>query len=103
MLLQNRIDFGRISTSVRIEAPVVLKPDTDSKIASVGDGMVPESIYGRLPARLIKIQERVTVRYASFCCKIASFPFTFVNTKKSNPTANVIIEEIIKGDTASLK
>ena len=34
-LLQNRIPFGKISMFVNIDAPVVVKPDTDSKIQSI--------------------------------------------------------------------
>ena len=39
---QNRIDLGSDSMSVNIDAPVVLKPDADSKKASAKFGMYPE-------------------------------------------------------------
>jgi hypothetical protein len=61
-LLQNKIDFGRISMSVRMDDPVVVKPDTDSKNASINEGMAPERRYGKEPIRLSVNQEMVTVR-----------------------------------------
>jgi hypothetical protein len=44
MLRQNRMDIGSDSMSRKIEDPVVVNPDTDSKTASVNDGMAPEII-----------------------------------------------------------
>jgi hypothetical protein len=40
-LLQNSIEYGRISTFFRIEEPVVEKPEVDSKKALINDGIVP--------------------------------------------------------------
>ena len=40
-LRQNSRPFGSDSTSVRMVAPVVVKPDTVSKKASSSDGMQP--------------------------------------------------------------
>ena len=48
---QKRIDFGIDSISVRIEAPVVLKPEQDSNTASARSGIDPEIINGAAPAR----------------------------------------------------
>lgn len=41
-LRQNKMDFGSASISVKMEDPVVVKPDTDSKKALVKKGMAPE-------------------------------------------------------------
>ncbi len=38
-LLQKSIDFGIDSISINIDDPVVVKPETDSKIALTTDGM----------------------------------------------------------------
>jgi hypothetical protein len=38
-LLQNKISSGRASISVKIEAPVVVNPETDSKKASATLGI----------------------------------------------------------------
>ena len=43
-LLQNKIDFGNDSISVRIEEPVVVNPETDSKKALINEGMAPEKM-----------------------------------------------------------
>ena len=43
------IDLGRTSTSVKIEAPVVLKPEQDSKKASAAEEIAPEIKNGRAP------------------------------------------------------
>ncbi len=43
MLRQNRIPRGSASMSPRIVAPVVVKPETVSKNASVKPGMAPVS------------------------------------------------------------
>ena len=51
---------GRLSTSERIVAPVVVKPEALSKKASVKDGMYPEITNGRAPARLAVIQQNAT-------------------------------------------
>jgi hypothetical protein len=39
-LRQKRIEYGSISTSLRIEEPVVVNPDVDSKKASIKVGIV---------------------------------------------------------------
>jgi len=61
-LLQNNNDFGSDSISVNMEAPVVVKPETDSNNAFTKEGMAPEKMYGRLPIKQIITQEEVTVR-----------------------------------------
>ena len=57
---QNRIPLGMASISVRIEAPVVVKPEQDSKIQSMGEANVPENRKGRAPTRPVMIQIRPT-------------------------------------------
>lgn len=42
-LLQNKIDFGSISISDRIEDPVVVNPETDSNMALAKCDIDPES------------------------------------------------------------
>jgi len=49
-----------LSMSVRIEAPVVVKPDITSKYASVNEGKAPERVRGRDPINAAKIQLNVT-------------------------------------------
>jgi hypothetical protein len=41
-LLQNKMDFGSASMSVKMEDPVVVNPDADSKKAFINDGIAPE-------------------------------------------------------------
>ena len=55
-LRQMSIAFGRCSTSARMLAPVVVKPETVSKSASVKLGIAPENTKGRQPKRLSTIQ-----------------------------------------------
>ena len=65
-LLHKSTDFGRDSISVRMDAPVVEKPETDSKNALTKEGMAPEKMKGKHPTRPIISHESVTVRKASF-------------------------------------
>ena len=50
-----------LSTSFRMLAPVVVKPDTTSKNASTKDGIVPLKTKGRQPIRLNAAQESATI------------------------------------------
>ena len=59
------MDFGRLSISVRIEAPVVVNPDMDSKRASVKLGMAPERKRGRQPTKAESTQLELTSRNPS--------------------------------------
>lgn len=65
-LRQKRIDFGRISMSVRMDEPVVVKPETDSNQASTFEGISLLMMYGKAPIPAIRNQAKLTVRYASF-------------------------------------
>ena len=59
-LRQYIMPFGRLSTSGKMDAPVVVKPETISNKASINLGMAPESTKGRLPARERTIQLSAT-------------------------------------------
>lgn len=59
-LLQKRIDLGRLSISVKIEEPVVVKPETDSNHASVKDAKSPDRINGNEPIALMRNHEDAT-------------------------------------------
>ena len=48
-LRHNNIHFGKDSTSFKILDPVVVKPETVSKKASIKCGIVPENQNGRAP------------------------------------------------------
>jgi hypothetical protein len=64
-LLQNKIEYGSISTFFRIDEPVVDNPEVDSKNASVKEGIVPLIRYGKVPRSEKMTQERVTARNPS--------------------------------------
>ena len=55
-LRQNKMPLGRLSTSGRMLAPVVVKPDTVSNSASTGLGMQPVSTKGAAPTTEMTIQ-----------------------------------------------
>jgi hypothetical protein len=48
-----------------MEAPVVEKPDVDSKKASMNEGIVPLIRYGKVPISEMIIHDKVTVRKPS--------------------------------------
>ena len=62
---QNNIPLGRLSTSERIDAPVVEKPEHDSKNASAKPGMLPVVMKGMAPNMADMIQQSVTIRNPS--------------------------------------
>ena len=59
-LRQNRQLRRRGSTAVRMVEPVVVKPETVSKKASIKLGMSPESTKGSAPKRDMKTHARAT-------------------------------------------
>ena len=59
-LLQKRIECGSISTFLRIDDPVVVKPEVDSKKASMTDGIVPLNRNGSDPNIVKKSHDNVT-------------------------------------------
>jgi hypothetical protein len=74
-LLQKRIEYGRISTSFSTEAPVVEKPEVDSKKASINGGIAPLKIYGREPSTEKKTHDRVTDRKPSLLLNLEGSAF----------------------------
>ena len=64
-LRQKSMPCGRCSTSSRIVAPVVVKPDIVSKYALVKFGMYPPMTKGSVPKRLKMLHVSVTTRKAS--------------------------------------
>ena len=64
-LRQNSIPRLKASTSVRMLAPVVVKPDTVSNKASTNLGISPESTKGSAPNTDSKIQESPTMKKPS--------------------------------------
>jgi hypothetical protein len=62
-----------------MEAPVVVNPEVDSKIASINEGIEPLIKYGIAPNKENKIQESVTTRYPSR--RLNSFKSAFFDAK----------------------
>ena len=60
-LRQNNRPWPSASTSVRIDAPVVVKPETVSKNASINDGILPLMTNGNAPNSDIPIHDRATI------------------------------------------
>ncbi len=57
---QKRRPCGSGSTAANTVAPVVVKPDTDSKRAAMGERIAPARRYGSAPKTPIAIQESET-------------------------------------------
>ena len=72
-LLQNSMPLGRLSMSVRIDAPVVEKPETDSKKASIGEEIAPLIKNGNAPKIDINSQDSATVANPSLAYIWSSF------------------------------
>ncbi len=85
-LRQNRIPWEMLSMSVRVVAPVVVKPDMVSKNASVKEGMAPESIKGRLPHREKAIHPKATTAKPSLGRRSCR---NFPNRNPANPRKKV--------------
>ena len=60
-LRQNRMPLGRSATAGRMDAPVVVKPETVSNSASTGFGMQPVSTKGTAPTTLMSSQHSAVV------------------------------------------
>ena len=65
-LRQNRETWLSASTSLRMLAPVVVKPETTSNMASVNRGISPVNTKGRQPTALMMIQHRAVLTQPSF-------------------------------------
>ncbi len=100
-LLQKRMPLGKASISVKMDDPVVVKPETDSKNAFVKEGMAPEKIKGKHPTKLMYNHEKVTRKNASFRF-IESSELFLVAIKSENPITPEINEAYKKGDILSL-
>ena len=57
-LLQNNRPFGSASTSLKIDEPVVVKPETVSKNASTYEGICPDKKNGNAPKTDNEIHDR---------------------------------------------
>ena len=96
---QKRIDFGRDSISDRIDAPVVVKPEQDSKKASTGDGMAPEITNGIAPTTEATSQLVETTRNPSLALILAGEGLT--NFTMMAPAAMQNRSVRLKPDAAS--
>ena len=94
--LQKRQDLDIASTSLSIVAPVVVKPDTVSKRASVYLGISPDMTKGRAPIADIVIHDAATLTNPSIENMELSFGFLIV---KIIPTAIVMINGMPKDVT----
>ena len=56
----SRMPLGTLSRIGMTDAPVVVRPDTVSNSAAIGEAIVPDSMYGTAPAMLAKSQPNVT-------------------------------------------
>ena len=82
-LRQNSEACERLSTSVRIEAPVVVKPEADSNSASIKTGISRVNQSGSAPKRLSTIHESATITNPS---REKSARFLALPMRKSPPT-----------------
>jgi hypothetical protein len=95
------MEKGSISTSFKIEAPVVEKPDADSKNALINECMVLLIRYGRDPKSENKNQAIVTIIKVSL--KLILLVFTFLLKKrKSRYKKPVTTDDQRKGNRDSL-
>ena len=85
-----------ISTSVRIDDPVVVNPEEDSKKALMNDGIVPLIIYGRAPITDKVTHDRVTTRYPSRLLILSISAFSLISLRIRQNRAQ-ITEDQIKG------
>jgi hypothetical protein len=102
-LLQNKIDFGRASISVKIDAPVVVKPDIDSKKASINPGMALEIIYGEAPINEKKTHEKETMKPASFFVNDSISSAGCLDPLNKNPTISATKPDTTNGVAGSEK
>ena len=99
ILLQNNMPGGKDSMSVKIEAPVVVNPDTDSKKASAKLVVTPESIKGKAPKNPRKTHPIATMRYPSLLLTIV-LELNFEN--HNNAPVTIVIPPEIKKSLKSL-
>lgn len=85
--------------SLRMDAPVVVKPDMVSKKASVMDGMYPEIMKGKLPKMEKKIQPKVTIAKPSLGRRSRSNLVLLNATKPISAVINELISKAIQSDS----
>jgi hypothetical protein len=95
------MEYGIISTSLIMEEPVVVKPEADSKNASINDGIVLLIRYGKVPNREKTIHEITTARYPSLLLNLSASAFLPVR-KKSPEIVRDNEAENRKGERGSL-
>jgi hypothetical protein len=78
--------------SLRIEAPVVVKPDIDSKYASVIWPIEPANKKGREPKKPALNQQRVTMAIPSLWLR-DGYSFVLISRKRAMPLPDVIMKE----------
>jgi len=59
--------------SSKTDAPAVVRPDTDSKMALAGLTKVSENKYGKAENKLINIHEAATIRMPSLLLRLSGF------------------------------
>ena len=77
------MDFGNDSTAAKMLDPVVVKPETDSKSASIKELVAPVKRKGSAPKRLKTIQLSATITKPSRAYSAVLLGFLYVN---STPT-----------------
>jgi hypothetical protein len=87
-LLQKRIPLGILSISIRMEDPVVVNPETDSKKAFVNPGIACENKKGNVPKKEITSQLKKTITKLSRLLEFFSCFFRVVKNN-INPTLPV--------------
>tara|TARA_Y100000813_G_C24053262_1_gene300297 strand:+ start:268 stop:753 length:486 start_codon:yes stop_codon:yes gene_type:complete len=99
--LQTKIDFGAVSRFTIIVEPVVVIPDILSKKASVIVKLSSEKIKGRDPKVAILSHARAVSKKA--CCKFNILSCLKFDSKNKVPNIIVIIAEMKKEESISLK
>ena len=89
-------DFGKASMLIRVELPVVVKPQILSKKALVNEGIESLIIYGKVPKSDNIIHVIVTVIYTSLLVIFKLWIFLFLPNKRNRSPDNRVINAEIK-------
>lgn len=95
------MEKGSISTSFKIDAPVVVKPDVDSKNALINEGTILLIRYGRAPNSENKIQAIVTTKKVSLLLILLISAF-LLKKRKTRYKKLVTADDHRKGSRDSL-
>jgi hypothetical protein len=95
MHLQKRSPAGKLSTSAKILAPVVVNPDIASKKASVREDTVPVKMYGKAPKKVTLIHDSVTAMKDSLYMRSTCL-YCFVRASMTEPENNVTRKEMLR-------